>query len=234
MNKRNWLALWLCVGCPLMSCDKELESSCPDMSHVHAVDLGLSVEWACCNIGATAPEEVGDYFAWGETAPKKLYYWNTYEYGSGNDVKMTKYCTSALYGKVDYLTVLAAGDDVARIQWGDGWRMPTSSEIYELAKRCTWLRGMCNGVEGYLVEGPNDNTIFFPCSGTLYGKEKENKDKACCWSSEVAEMNSTAYCLYFEYVRNTTYGEDIDIKRKEILANLNRFLGMPVRAVRDK
>ena len=63
------------------------------------VDLGLSVKWATCNIGATTPEEYGDYFAWGEVEPKEYYEWSTYKYCNGLSSTFTKYCTNSDYGK---------------------------------------------------------------------------------------------------------------------------------------
>lgn len=85
------------------------------------VDLGLSVKWATCNVGANTPEEYGDYFAWGETRPKDYYNWGTYKYCNGYYNTMTKYCTNSSYGKVDNKTTLELEDDAAYINWGGSW-----------------------------------------------------------------------------------------------------------------
>ena len=89
------------------------------------VDLGLSVMWATTNIGANAPEEYGDYFAWGEVSPKETYGWKTYKYCEGSYKTLTKYNYDSSKGAVDNKTVLDYSDDAARVNWGGNWRMPT-------------------------------------------------------------------------------------------------------------
>ena len=98
------------------------------------VDLGLpsGIKWATCNVGATTPEEYGDYFAWGETQPKDYYDWSTYKYCNGDEYSITKYCTRSTYGTVDIKTTLELSDDAARVNWGGKWRMPTIEEQKEL------------------------------------------------------------------------------------------------------
>ena len=91
------------------------------------VDLGLSIKWATCNVGASSPEEYGDYFAWGETEPKSIYDWSTYKYCNGSETTLTKYNYSNIYGTVDNKTTLEMSDDAARANWGGGWRMPTEA-----------------------------------------------------------------------------------------------------------
>ena len=88
------------------------------------VDLGLSVKWATCNVGASKPEEYGDYFAWGETQPKSNYDWNTYKWCNGSNDTQTKYNTKSNYGTVDNKTTLDLSDDAACANWGGNWRMP--------------------------------------------------------------------------------------------------------------
>ena len=91
------------------------------------VDLGLTsgTLWATCNVGATAPEDYGDYFAWGETEPKEDYSWSTYKWCNGSYKTQTKYCTNSKYGTVDDKTELEPEDDAAFVNWGSTWRMPT-------------------------------------------------------------------------------------------------------------
>ncbi len=135
-----------------------------------AIDLGLpsGILWASHNVGATKPEEYGDYFAWGETSPKTNYDWSTYKYGSDWD-ELTKYCTDDYYGIVDNKTILDPSDDAATANWGNGWRMPTFDEIWELFDKCTWKWTTLNGVNGLLVTGPNGNSLFLPAAGYRYG-----------------------------------------------------------------
>ena len=144
--------------------DKDDEPVVPD-NHEY-VDLGLpsGTLWATCNVGATSPEDMGDYFAWGETAPKEIYDMENYKwYNSAND-KLTKYCTDDKYGTVDYETELLPEDDAAYVNWGPVWRMPTLEQQQELIERCTWQWVERNGVYGRLVTGPNGNTLFLPAA----------------------------------------------------------------------
>ncbi len=134
------------------------------------VDLGLSVNWASWNVGATKPEEYGGYYAWGETVEKDNYDWSTYKWCRGNCYTMTKYCTNSDYGTVDNRTVLEPGDDVVQKKWGNGWRMPTGEELSELDENCTWEWITYKGVNGYKVTGKrlsngNRNSIFLPAAG---------------------------------------------------------------------
>ena len=133
------------------------------------VDLGLSVKWATCNVGASAPEEYGDYFAWGEVEPKEYYEWSTYKYCNGSSSTLTKYCDKSSYGNngfTDNKTVLDPEDDATHVNWGSAWRMPTKAERDELVDNCTWTWTTQNGVNGYKVTGPNGNSIFLPAAGS--------------------------------------------------------------------
>lgn len=135
------------------------------------IDLGLpsGLLWATCNVGANAPEEYGDYFAWGETQTKDFYDWNTYRYCyDGNYKQLTKYCRNPNYGYngfTDNLTILEPADDAATINWGGGARMPTKDEMLELINNCTQVWTTQNGVNGRRFIGPNGNSIFLPAAG---------------------------------------------------------------------
>lgn len=136
------------------------------------VDLGLSVKWATCNVGATKPEELGDYFAWGETTTKTDYSWATYKYCKGAYATITKYCndsSSGYKGFTDIKKVLDLIDDAAYVNWRKPWRMPTRVEIAELQQKCTWKLTIQNGVVGYKVTGYTGNFIFLPLAGYMYG-----------------------------------------------------------------
>lgn len=130
------------------------------------VDLGLSVKWATMNVGASKPEDYGDYFAWGETEPKETYNSGTYKWCNGSLSTLTKYNTSSRYGTVDNKTTLELNDDAARANWGGSWRMPTDAEMTELRTNCTWTWTTENGVNGYKVTSKsNGNSIFLPVAG---------------------------------------------------------------------
>ena len=137
-------------------------------SELEAVDLGLSVKWANCNVGANSPEEYGDYFAWGEISPKDSYYEdNCSTYGKS---------MADISGNPQY--------DAARANWGGAWRMPTKAELEELRSNCTWEWTTLNGVNGRRVTGPNGNSIFLPAAGLRYDTSSNAVGSGgCYWSS---------------------------------------------------
>ena len=134
-----------------------------DESGRHFVDLGLSVKWATCNIGAETPEQQGLLYAWGETTPKEEYTWDNYKFGP--DTALSKYCTKpdvAWHGFTDAKTTLELSDDAAHVNWRGRWRMPTQAEWNELIEKCTWTQTEYMGVKGYDVKATNGNRIFLP------------------------------------------------------------------------
>ena len=151
------------------------------------VDLGLSVKWATCNVGASKPEEYGDYFAWGETEPKSIYDWSTYKWCNGSYNTPTKYCTNSSYGTVDNKTTLEATDDAARANWGGSWRMPTDAELTELREQCTWTWTTQNGVNGCKVTSKsNGKSIFLPAAGYRRDSSLTYAGSQCYyWSSSL-------------------------------------------------
>ena len=135
------------------------------------VDLGLpsGVKWATFNVGATKPEEYGDYFAWGETEPKELYDWSTYKWCDGSYNTLTKYNTDSEYGVVDNKKILESLDDAAYVNWGGNWRMPSVDEWNELLSHCSLKWEERNGVSGVaLVSVQNGNSLFLPAAGVYH------------------------------------------------------------------
>ena len=145
------------------------------MDEIRAVNLGLSVKWADKNIGATRAYEYGDYYAWGEIETKDNYSWDNYKWCEGTKTTLTKYNTNSSYGVIDNKKVLEPEDDVANVELGGGWRMPTDTEWRELIVNCTWTWTTLNEVSGYLitsnVEGFTDNSIFLPAAGYRYNTQ---------------------------------------------------------------
>ena len=197
------------VSMPLItSCSEDEEETLlnPDNDPYNGheyVDLGLSVKWATCNVGATTPEEYGDYFAWGETTPKTTYDWNTYKYCNGTYDSMTKYCTNSYYGTVDNKTTLELTDDAAHVNWGGSWRMPTKAEQDELrdTNNCTWTWTTQNGVNGYKVTSKkNGNSIFLPAAGYRGSSILIFAGRfGFYWSSSLStSIGNYAYFLYFD------------------------------------
>lgn len=158
-----------------------------------AVDLGLSVKWASFNLGASKPDEYGDYFAWGDISPQDDYRWSTYKWCNGNRQSLTKYNTSSSSGTVDNKTVLDPEDDAAHVNWGECWRMPTYDDWMELQNNCTltWVDNYNGtGVAGEIVTsnkaGYKDKSIFLPAAGQRYATGwRDSSSMGYYWSSSL-------------------------------------------------
>lgn len=107
--------------------------TCPDANHPHAIDLGIGVKFACCNVGAASPEQDGDYYAWGETGEKSTYDELSYRYGGNDQHKRYNDIGNDIAGS-QY--------DVAHVKWQGNWQMPTKEQIELLKDRCKkeWVR----------------------------------------------------------------------------------------------
>ena len=205
----------------------------PALEDTHEyVDLGLpsGTLWATCNIGASAPEEYGDYFAWGETEPKETYTRENYKWCQGSFDTMTKYCTDSGYGSngfTDGKTELDPEDDAAYVNWGPSWRMPTHEQQRELVEQCTWIGHTLVGVKGQLVTGPNGNTIFLPASRSSVQESPWDTGTwgtwAFYWSRTLRtnQSDNASDLLYPAYPANATWDHYND-----------RYIGEAVRPVR--
>ena len=172
-------------------------TSCPDAHHPHLIDLGLpsGTKWACCNVGAEKPEDYGGYFAWGETAEKTRYYWDTYTHcdGSretchdiGKDIAGTQY-------------------DAATANWGSPWVMPNKEQMEELINSCTSEWTTENGVNGRRFTGPNGASIFLPAAGWRWEDDLDNAGSyGYYWSSTLYESN-TYYAWYLSFYSGYVY-----------------------------
>jgi len=149
-----------------------------------AVDLGLSVKWAGYNVGASAPEESGSFFAWGETSPKESYTWSNY--GSDENPLNT------IYSK-DAKTRLEPADDAATVNWGEGYRMPTCDEKHELLSNTTQYYVTYKNVPGVVFESQkNGNLIFFPYTGEMSYTTLQGADELVgIWTSDLYIGNNT-------------------------------------------
>ena len=192
------------------------------------VDLGLSVYWATFNIGATKPEEYGDYYAWGETETKTDYSWESYKWCNGSANTLTKYCDNSEYGNIDNKYLLDPDDDVAHVKWGGKWYMPTIEEIGELMDKCSWILETRGNIEGLKVTGPNGKSIFLPSAGFYSGTELieldmfENSNVGYIWSSN-RRNNNFSYCFFYY-----SGADGMDM----LCSNTcYRYLGFPVRPV---
>ena len=188
-------------------------------------DLGLSVKWGEANLGATYREDLGNYFAWGETASKEKF--NSSNYKWMKDGLLTKYCTSQHLGNVDGKSSLDIEDDAACKQLGTGWRMPTLAEFQELYEKCTWVWSDLGGVRGFMiisnVPGYEDRYIFLPAAG--YNPQDE-------------VMSDNYYCYYWiSEIDNDDNTPSARIWRASAMnagAGLSpRYYGIPIRPVHD-
>lgn len=190
-----------------------------------AVDLGLSVLWAACNVGSDTPEGTGHYFAWGEVLPKQEYFWNNYKWCSGTSESITKYCTAVSSGTVDNKTKLELEDDAASVNWGGSWRMPTLDEIKELCEQCTWT--FHESTRGYTVASKtNGNQIYLPFADTFDGTILPVIGRSGgYWTSEIPESVASSTSAFYLYIESSSY---------RYTGTQTRYRGLPVRPVKDK
>ena len=223
-----WITVTTMDGGKTASCEVIVGSLSP-MQKPEPVDLGLSVKWASFNLGASKPEEYGDYYAWGETKPyysymeplnwrsgkESGYAWNSYSFNpSGDGLTFTKYT-----GR-DY-SVLQRGDDAATCNLGENWRVPTDDEQYELRFNCTWEWTTVNNVNGYKVTGSNGNSIFLPAAGYMINNNRGSSGtRGFYWSSILTGDDPSRACFF-------GMGSSDDL----YWSNYNRFYGYTIRPV---
>lgn len=178
----------------------------PTVSAGAVVDLGLSVYWCSCNVGAEAPEEYGDYYAWGETKPKSSYTEESYSYYN-NDTKVYTDIGENISG-TEY--------DAATVNLSSDWRMPTKDEFQELLDKCTWEWTQINGINGYKVTAENGNSIFIPAAG---------------WNARNKVNEWTYYTIAngTQNTRNNCISQSTNKPR--ILLSENKYYGFPIRPV---
>lgn len=198
--------------------------------HHDYVDLGLSVGWATCNVGASAPEKSGDYFAWGETkgygkdtSDGRIFNWKAYKYSLAADIA-SQYLTSYGYGKVvDDRSILDPWDDAVHANWGGLWRMPNSAEQSELLEKCTWTWTNLNGVNGYRVTSKtNGNSIFLPAGGFRDILGGGGNTNGFYWTHDIR----------FDYRDVPREATSLDFTPSSVkIGNTRRCNGLPIRAV---
>lgn len=190
----------------------------PQPTEGEMVDLGLSVKWATCNIGASSPRDIGGYYAWGELAEKTDYSWATYAYSQDGGTDMKK------YNGTDNLQAADAEEDIVHATYGGNWRMPTLAELNELREKCTWVEIKEDDVLVcyHIISNINNKSIYLPVGGYKDGRELRNENVARYWTGT---RNDNAYphkARALNEIHFTTYHDGDD-----------RCLGMPVRGVYD-
>jgi uncharacterized protein (TIGR02145 family) len=167
-----------------------------------AIDLGLSVRWASCNVGASRPEEYGGLFAYGDPTGKRY--------------------TQNISDYPERINIVNTDSDMAKILWGNGWRLPTEEEFKELKEKCTWQYIETNNLQGYRVIGPNGESIFFPFAGfTIDGLNRREATEIYkvnnyghYWSGEsrgTYAYTLNLYCSYIEisHDKYVYYGQSV-------------------------
>ena len=193
------------------------------------VDLGLpsGTKWATCNVGASRPEDYGDYFAWGEITTSSSYYWSSYKYFEDSKYAVTKYCTQSNYGYngfTDNLTELQPADDAAIARWGSGWQMPSLDQMVELynSSYTTTEWTQVNGVNGRKVTSKsNGNSIFLPAAGYRFGTDLNYEGSSGFYWSRSLYPDYSLSARYLTVNSNGIY-----------TANGDRYYGRSVRPVR--
>lgn len=220
----NWRAIYYygdarCLGMPVRAVKAKYEKS---ITSGEMVDLGLSVKWASCNLGARVPEETGYFFAWGETTQGNNFTWGNYDFSADETGEiLTK------YNSEDGRRILDWNDDVVYTTKQDNWRMPTIEDWNELRDNCDWTETTLNGVRGFRITSrTNDNSIFLPSAGLLDGRQLRDGMRPRYWSSSLTNGDNLATArnlnegCYYNWRATYYYGDA-------------RYLGMPVRGVYD-
>ena len=177
---------------------------------VDGVDLGLSVNWATHNVGASAPHKVGYLIPLGNVTGTKKSAKHHYEQVSGES-------------------------DIATVKMGKEWRMPTAQEMLELIDKCEWEKKTVKGVKGAKVTGPSGESIFLPAPGECI-KLKEYLDLDYDWQPN--DVGTIAWywcgtpleyrnCLHFRLSKGSMVETSIMIADTETFCNA-------VRAVKEK
>ena len=205
------------------------------------VDLGLSVNWAHCNVGSTSQNMVGDYLTWGAIEMQEQYSIAAYIYGNSTDIGGMEYLAPSddpEYQATHSYSIAGTQYDAAHMRWGGTWRMPTRAEIQELKDECTWTwtsrldtkNGMVNGYE--VKSKKNNNSIFLPAAGRMIQDGTTPSvwnmgDWGFYWSGSVYygsnpnELNRNAEILEFN-------------ERAMNLSYQSRYAGLPIRPVQSK
>lgn len=211
-------SLLICSLCSLILCMSSCEGNTPNVKLENGheyIDLGLSVKWSTCNVGASNMYDYGHLYAWGETHHKSSYDWSSYLHGNSKNT-LHKYT----YQPGDSAVILYPEDDVASVLMGGKWRMPSIEEFEELRTQCTWKWAQIKETMGYYITGPNGNSIFLPAGG---------------FQDETHQVNKNLYGYYWSATLDTTNiicARSLDfVAGNANCSKSSRFYGQSVRAV---
>ena len=227
----------------LVNVHQEYKKRHPDIHLTHeenmvAVDLGLSVKWATCNIGANSPEEFGNYYGWGEPTGTDVFE------SSGEPVgQLNKRFPSREFNTQPPYSIVNTSKDIAQQNWGGKWRMPTKQEVQELLDKSKITFSTFDGRKVAIIKGPNGNSIVLPSAGFLDGTNgnwRLNYDEYSIYvyigelyfdvsTYEYADNQAAYLFMGDSYIENGTK----QVKKIEI-RSIERYRMLPVRAVIDK
>ena len=194
-----------------------------------AIDMGTSVLWAAYNVGAHIPNEMGEYYSWGEIDPKRVYEWNTYKYAYPNDSENLRF---KKYGpKIDRFDRLQVSDDVAKQKWGGNWRLPLREEFVELIDNTKWKEFDLRGVYGCIAYSEKTkNAIFFPLAGCKTDQGLvEVEASANMWAMDMLYTENS----YFDYYEYPKFAYALVIDEQVSVQKWARFMGFSIRPVID-
>jgi serine/threonine protein kinase len=193
---------------------KQTHGSYVDENNVQAIDLGLSVLWANCNVGANQNDPNGGLYGWGDSTGKMT--------STNSDDYLDK--KGGMFISVPH-NISGTKYDIATTYWGKNWRIPNREQWKELVTKCKWTFESNEGVEGYRVEGINGNSIFLPMTGVRDGNQISNINIGCYWTGELVDYDVTAaYYYYCDRKKNN----DIISTRMDV------YMGLAVRPICDK
>lgn len=204
---------------------------CPNDNHPHAIDLGLpnGMKWACCNVGATCPEDVGNYYAWGETETKEEITRDNYKFLTGTHKEYKENVGNIIYHDFKNIGEDISGTeyDVAHVKWGVNWYMPSKNEwesldysnMYSITANTTY-----NGVKGTMIEGKNGRRLFFPYGGYKIDSDTKGDTDGPCWTSTLCSTNNESGEMAYSNGTNK-------MGLYRLHQTRNRYFGLPVRAI---
>lgn len=161
------------------------QSGQSELSGIKAVDLGLSIKWASCNVGASNPEDLGGRYAWGEIVEKDSYTEENYSLAKPFKTYTNDWERQVTLYEYQHLDIMGTQYDIAHVKMGGYWRIPTKSECEELVNNCKVVETSLKGKRGYLFTGSNGNSIFIP---------QKDSGSDGCWTTD------ERYVYYDNYV----------------------------------